>query len=92
MNALDQIQEDVSDRSSPLRCICQSVCVCQGVDRAPTAVCVQSRGGVRAGDAPWMESSERQSEEACLPPPETTQATGAESLYWMQDCLAVHYA
>lgn len=46
----------------------------------------------RAGDAPWTESGEELSEEACLTPPETTQATGAESRDWMPDCLAAHYA
>lgn len=46
----------------------------------------------RAPDAPWTDSDVKLSEEACFAPPETTQATGAETLDWMQDCLATHYA
>ncbi len=71
--------------------VCVRACV-RAEEGSSAAAGVQSRSGFRAGDAPWMESGEKLSEEACLTPPETTQATGAESLDWMQDCLAVHYA
>lgn len=79
-----------SDSSAgPLRCICRTVCICvrQESDAFGAAAVF------RAGEAPWTEGCvKRSEEEACLTPSEPTLTTRAQSLGWMQDCLAARNA